>query len=193
MNVNEHEGRETREATAALFLLVVESWAFVIETFLHRRFGRCYMESRAGWGFCVLLGFILCWEEHEIGPLVWLGVSYFVLNLIHRAGCAWRQFRGELIHSGYTGWPHLHFLAPTLDERHVKLWVEPPLAMFAGSLICAANQPLGVFILIGGFILFGKNKNEHDRDWQRVVAINDSLIESRLATERFRGVAGFAN
>ena len=191
MNINENEGRESRDAVAAILLIVVESWAYVMETFLHRGFGHRYMESRAGWGLCVLLGFTLCWEEHDVGPLVWFAAMYFALNLLHRLGYAWRRFRRELVHSGYTGWPHLHFLAPRLDERQIKMWVEPPLAMLAGSFICAANQPLGVFILIGGFILFGKNGNERDRDWQRVVAINDSLIESQLATERFRGVAGF--
>ena len=193
MNTNPFEGQEAMQAGAFIFIRVASAWAYVVEVFLRRGFGFRYMDGNAFWGLCVLLGFSLCWEGHNLEPLAWMAGLYLVLNAVHRMNSGWQSWRGELIHSHYTGWPMLKWLAPRMTEAQFKLWVESVLVMFAGALLCAVNPPLGVFVLLGGSFVFFKNKNDRDRDRMRVIAINDSMIESRLALERFRGRAGFAS
>ena len=194
MNMNLREAdNHTSNFLAALGMTVVESWGYVLEVFLHRRFGHRYRDSRAGWGLCLLLFFALCWEGHDLSAFIWFSWAYLALNLLHKIGAGVRMMRGPLVHSNYTGWPIFKWTLPMLTEAQFKLWVEPPAIVLTGGLIAQASPPVGVFCVIAGFILFFKNADDHMRRWRRMVAINDSMIDSQITLERFRGQVGVLN
>lgn len=194
MNTNLREA-ESNAANfgAALVMIIVESWGYVLETFLHRRFGHKYMDSRAGWGLCLLLFFGVCWEGYDLGPFIWFSWAYLGCNLMHKIGAAIRMARGPMVHSHYTGWPLFKWTVPFFNEAQFKQWVEPVAVVVVGAVMAHASPPVGVFWIIAGLVLFIKNMDESMRRWHRTVAINDSMIDSQITLERFRGQVGILN
>ncbi len=74
--------------------------------------------------------------------------------LVARVGMFRRYWRGEYVHSYYSGTPWLATLLPFLPEWFLKVWVEPPLVFFIGVNVATYNNPLGSYLVWAGLALF---------------------------------------
>lgn len=191
MNTNQQAAEgDSGQFLAGAGLWVVASWAYVIETFLHWGKGHNYVAARAPFAGVILLFYPLLWEGHDCRPFLGLIGAFVVANAIQRAACVVRRWRGELIHSQSSGWSRLKWMAPRMTHRQFKHWCEPPLVVAVGALLCGLDPMSGVFVMVAGTFLFINETDNATREFQRVVSINDSVIEGQFVTERFREMTG---
>lgn len=191
MNTNQQttEG-DGGQFLAGLALCVVASWAYVVETFLHSGKGHNYVAARAPVAGLLLLFYPLFWDGHDCRPFFGLFIGFIVANGIQRAACVFRRWRGELIHSQSSGWARLKWIAPRMTHRQFKHWCEPPLVIAVGAVLCGIDPVSGVFVMVAGTFLFINETDNANCEFQRVVGVNDSVIESQLVADRFREMTG---
>ena len=185
--------KKSGDAFAGFLTTLVYSWGYVPEAILHRRLGHAYVDSHAPLAFLVMSAYAFLWEGYDLRPHFGLIVVFALFNATHRMGCMMRRWRGELLHSRYTGWPRLMWLMPRMDEQRFKRWFEPVIVIAVGAATCPLDVPVGIFVIVSGILLAAKNGNDWDREYQRVVRTNDSMIDCQLAMERFRGMSGGIN
>jgi hypothetical protein len=121
-------------------------------------------------------------------PIFRLYLLAWVLMLAYRRiesiRCRWK---GEVIHSGYGGYPWPAMKLPGVKTERQGRLMEPLLCLLVGSLICWINQPLGLFIELGFISLLGCMAIDELIDWKRVQAMKDGEIEMQYYAQRYRG------
>jgi hypothetical protein len=171
-------------------MLVIYAWSASIEVLLHRRFGERYLAVRGPAVIPLVLVYGACWEGRDIVPLLCFLAAYLVMCARARVDTLARRKRGELGHSMYSGVPRLMKPFPRWRESVVKRFAEPLLVLAAGCVTCAIDEPLGLYLILGSFCVFATATAGAGWDRNRVLDLNDAVIEQQWRAEQFRAVRG---
>jgi hypothetical protein len=171
-------------------MLVIHAWSASIEVFLHRGFGERYLAVRGPAVIPLVLAYGACWEGRDIVPMLCFLAAYLVMCARARVGILARRKRGEFGHSMYSGVPRLMRLVPGWRESAVKRFAEPLLVLGAGCLACAIDEPLGLYLILGSFFVFATATVGTGWDRNRILDLNDAVIEQQWRAEQFRAVRG---
>ena len=187
MQSHEQENQNGSDAGSGLNLLmfVVQSYAISVEVFLHRRLGERYLGIHALFALFLIPIHAVCWERHDPMWLTRFWFIYFLACIIQRIGILSRYVRGDVTHSRYTGWPWLLTGNRKWTELKFKLQFEPALVCLIGFAVFAANKPFGSYLIMAGISLFIKNAAYRIGERQRMLNMNDTIMEQRRRSQDF--------
>lgn len=171
-------------------LILCLSAALPIELLLHdlRTFGVRSISPRAV--AAVLLMFFVAGfhPDENCVPLTCLMVATILLSVVAQIIAKVRQWRGQAVHSRYSGRPYLAKLIP-LSEVTIKR-LEPLVAFGMGWIVHVFNHPLGSFLVIAAICLAIRVGIDRIARGERALDINDAMIEQTMALESVRNLRG---
>jgi hypothetical protein len=173
-----------------VFMLLAYAWSASIEVFLRRRFGERYLAVRGPAVIPLVLLYGACWEGRDITPMLCFLAAYLVMCARARVEILARRKSGEPGHTMYNGLPRLTRFVPRWREATVKRFAEPLLVLAAGGLACAIDEPLGLYLILGSFFVFATATVGTGWDRNRVLDLNDAVIEQQWRAEQFRAIRG---
>ncbi|MBC7817330.1 MAG: hypothetical protein IAG10_10615 [Planctomycetaceae bacterium] len=177
---------------ANLPLFVMRSWATSIEVFIRGGFGSRYLGWQAA--AVLLLAPLYCMlkKVHDSDQLLWYLSLYLGMCFLHKQGCKVRQKRGEICHSFYDGVPALRKFFPFLKCSDVtfKRFIEPSLIVGLGALLVPNDEPLGMYVVIGGLCMGFLSNVCRAQEEARLTDLNDSILDQQGLAERLRQSRG---
>mgnify|MGYP003628288186 CR=1 FL=1 len=169
-------------------LFVVQTWATSIEVFIRGGFGARYLGLQAA--AVLVLAPLWCMFKQvqnvdELG--LWL-FYYLMACFCHRQGIRAREKRGEVWHSYYNGFPVLMKFLPWMkcSEVTFKRTMEPLLIIGLGCLLIPNDEPLGLYIVIGGICMAFLANAWSVQNQTRLYDLNDAVIDQQGLAEDFR-------
>jgi hypothetical protein len=158
-----------------------------VEVMLRTDFGERYCD-RQGPAAILLLFLYASFSPHrDRGWVFAYLVVYLVMYFRAGAGVLRRRWRGEERgHTRYNGFPRLSRLFPKLEERAIKVKVEPLFIAGIGIVFCILNKPLGAYLIAAGAAMFMIEFTIDAYERRRALDLHDSVIEQRFIAERFR-------
>jgi hypothetical protein len=178
-------GQGGGQLLAAMLKGLSRAIAMTIEVFIHRDFGHWYVNS-GFMGVIAIFVFAAFFPDQDLRPMYLFMLVFGVRWLIVATIAGVRYWRGKnVVHSRYTGRPYLWALLPSWKEVNVK-HLESVAALVAGFLLHHFYRPLGDYVLSAATVVLlrGYNYDMNQRD--RAVEMNDSVIETQMAAEKFR-------
>ena len=189
----------------ALVELLAAQFAKTIVVFLRWDFGERYFNISdflgSAFTFLIVAGVLLFWlasgsggkAAQQVGSADYsewvLGIfflCFFIISLYHRL-IAWlqRATGRRRWHSRYPGTSYLRFLTalPFVSTYTVQRFVEPALAIVAGSLIYAFAPPLSAWFIFAGLCLAMTENFAYRRARNRVLDALDAEIEGEHLDE----------
>ena len=170
---------ERFHSSVNVMMLFAQSFAVPIEVLLHRKFGARYLSMKALIAVGLMIVFPVFLPHSDPRPLLWFIGVYLLMCLRARIETRWRERRGFVEHSRYSGFPRVCEHRPRWSEVTVKRIGEPFAAMLTGAIIAGLyNGPLGMFIVCGGFCMMVVATATVEADRARRLDLQDAVIDS---------------
>ena len=166
---------------------LIHSWVTMIQVFTRRNIGRYYLGRQCIIAPAVAMLYSLCWVDWNIRPLFWFFAACFVLTALHRLkGMRW----GGLIHNYYFGDSRLRRLFPWGSDELFRSHIEFMLLLVISMAVMCWDIPVGVFCLIGVFLMIAWEGETDRRMRERAKELYDSMIEQEALARQVRGLRG---
>jgi hypothetical protein len=128
-------------------------------------------------------------EQNSWALIIFL-ICFLVMSLYHRF-IAWLQKQGgrHRWHSRYPGTSFLRVLTvlPFVNTYTVQRFIEPVIAIVAGSIIFSLTQPLGAWLIFAGLCLAATENFAYRRARNRLLDTIDAQIESKHLGDAISG------
>jgi hypothetical protein len=172
-------------------MLIFRSIAVTVEVFLHRDFGARYIGTQGFVGLLVIFFFAAFVGVPGTGGLMVFLMAYLFVSFVARLQIDRRKRCGlDPQHSRYTGWPYLMPLFPRCSELTVKRFIEPAFVAIVAAVVMNFVPALGLYLLMAAGVLFTMVNHDEAQEQQRIQNMQDSFIDARDRTERFRSGNG---
>jgi len=169
---------------------VLQTWAMSVEVFLHRRFGSRYNPLPAAAVLLLVPLYCAAWQGQDVRPMWQFLEAYVSACFIARINIVCRHWRGDRIHTRYSGEPRLCLLLPRMSEIRIKQFLEPLVVFLVGVGMCKYSQLLGGYLIVAALCLFCSVAQTEAYYRRRATDIYDSVIEQQSIAERFRNLRG---
>jgi len=195
-NVNEKQNPGPWAQTKAALgwiAFVAAALAASVEVFLHksRTFGERFLGIQAAAVLLIVPFYTVFWEGHDVTPLLAFLAAYVFMCLVARIGGALERRRGgPREHSHYSGYPRVMRFTGRMNERTVKLMIEPMLVLIIGIFTLPASEPLGSYLLLAGFGLSLTVNLNAGYEHRRVLDMHDAAIDQKDIVDQFRDMRG---
>jgi len=165
-------------------VLFLQTGAVSLEVFLHSRFGERYLGLQAALAVLLIILFqSVIYPEAENAPMHAFLPAYLIMCVVARIGMFWRRWFGkELVHSQYTGKPHLSRIFKKISEATIKK-IEPVLVFILGW---AVPGGLGAYLMLSSVCLLFSVLISLAHDRQRILDLRDSSLDQLDIAEKFR-------
>jgi hypothetical protein len=176
--------------TMNMGVMVVRALAVTMEVFLHQGFGARYFGLQAVVAVPVIFIFGIFWQGHDLEPLMLFLALYVFACVYARIATGIRQYRGDCVHSRYSGYPSFLGRKAAHAEGNMKLLIEPCFVALCGFAMTEFNRPLGTYRVLAAIGLY--LSNSMDKAWRAAQSMDlqDAVFEQRQKASRFDQLRG---
>lgn len=171
----------TLRGTFNLVYLAAGGLATTLTPFLRTNFGSEALGFHGVAALVILLAYFSAYPSVGVAHFcAW----WFVALISQRARTLWLHFRGEFIHSRYSGDPWLSLLVPRFRAEHAR-WLEPILCLVLAHYQAPHDPWLGQLLVWGSGGLFLRLLIDQLIDNKRVQRMRDAEIDQRYIVQRY--------
>ncbi len=173
-------------------MFILRTWATSIEVFIRGNFGARYLGLQAA-AVLVLAPLYGCVKKVTNFDTMFFYLSmYLALCFVHKQTVRRRKQRNEHCNTYYDGFPVLRKFFPWLkcSEVTFKRFYEPALVIALGVLQIPGDEPLGMYVVIGGLCMGFLSNACSVQEEVRLDDLNDSILDQQALAERLREMRG---